>query len=307
MTMMTSSRGMFLFLLSLVALLNTCCLAEPAKVYFVNFSTLPIKLHWYDVSTRMEVYLQDLPPYQVIGMDTQTGHAFAYYIGDSKDRKVVSIDNDNSQHPTYLLGQATKSVNVGCSTTEGDLHAVIMPEWSPHGAARFLELVDMGYFDGCALNRVVKKFLTQFGIAANYEMRTEFRQANIPDDHPPRKIDFEPGFLSYAGSGPDSRSTEVFVVMPGVAPHQLSAFGADNSWETPFGYVVKEDLESVVNQWYAYGDMPPWGEGPDPQEIYRKGGYDEYLKTKFPKMSYLQKCRIVNGGGGDGELAEEEL
>eukprot|EP00957_Ditylum_brightwellii_P178894 13626847-Ditylum_brightwellii.AAC.1 len=102
--------------------------------------------------------------------------------------------------------------------------------------------------------------------------------------------------MSYAGSGPHSRTSEVFIVMPETHAHQLEYFGT-NSWETPFAQV---DLRkyggdaslSPFAKWHAYGDMPPWGEGPDPQRIYVEDGY-EYLKREFPQLDYLGLCYVV--------------
>merc|ERR1712194_847448 len=81
-------------------------------------------------------------------------------------------------------------------------------------------------------NRVVPNFLTQFGIAKDYATRTKERELTIWDDFP-KGIKFEPGMLSFAGSGHDSRTTEIVVVMPGVSEEQAAKFGA-NSWEVPF-------------------------------------------------------------------------
>ncbi|KAI2491117.1 peptidyl-prolyl cis-trans isomerase [Fragilaria crotonensis] len=139
--------------------------------------------------------------------------------------------------------------------------------------------------------------LTQFGIGADYELRTEYRTANIKDDAP-KGIAFQPGYMSYAGSGPDSRSSEIFIVMPDTGEAQLAYFGKENSWETPFGFVEPESM-STVAQWYDYGDMPPWGSGPDPQLIYEEDGY-EYLKREFPKLSYINECRILSSESNDG-------
>ena len=58
-----------------------------------------------------------------------------------------------------------------------------------------------------ALNRNVLNFLVQFGIGANYEQRSHYRSETIVDDpqwEPP--IPFQAGYLSYAGSGKNSRS-----------------------------------------------------------------------------------------------------
>ena len=130
--------------------------------------------------------------------------------------------------------------------------------WSPLGAAHFLHLVksETQYFNGCAFNRVVPGFLTQFGIGADYEQRTAYRRMTIRDDIPADpKIPFEPGYMSYAGNGKNSRTTEVFIVMPETHRSQLEYFGV-NAWETPFGYVEPEDLD-VVAKWHSYGDMAP--------------------------------------------------
>ena len=52
---------------------------------------------------------------------------------------------------------------VVCKSTQGPLEIHVVREWSPRGAARFLELVDDGYFSDLALFRCVRNFLCQFG------------------------------------------------------------------------------------------------------------------------------------------------
>lgn len=202
-----------------------------------------------------------------------------------------------------MLKPKSETKLVVCGTTEGEIHIKVKPFWSPRGAARFLELVSKQnrYYDGCALNRVVPKFLTQFGIGAKFEQRSSYRENIILDDIPSDpKIPFEPGYMSYAGSGEDSRSTEVFIVMPDTPQSQLDYFG-ENAWETPFGYVEPKDL-SVVAKWHdSYGDMAPWGNGPDPQKIYEEDGYD-YLRKDFPDMSYIRGCVII----ADDDMNDED-
>eukprot|EP00977_Amphora_coffeiformis_P013895 scaffold3782_cov170-Amphora_coffeaeformis.AAC.14 len=82
----------------------------------------------------------------------------------------------------------------------------------------------------------------------------------IPDDPQldPR-IPFDVGTMSFAGSGLNSRSSQIFI-----------SYGKSKSlgtqlWETPFGEVV-EGIENAIN-WYSYGDMPPWGKGPKQGKI----------------------------------------
>ena len=110
----------------------------------------------------------------------------------------------------------------------------------------------MGFYDGVAFNRVVPQFLIQFGIAKDYETRTDASDTAIWDDFV-EDIPFEAGFVSYAGSGPDSRTSEIFIVMPDASDEQLERFG-ENSWETPFGF-VEGDLSVLHKIYSGYGDM----------------------------------------------------
>ena len=181
------------------------------------------------------------------------------------------------------------------------LALTVYPDWSPRGAGRFLELVRKRVLDGVAINRVVPKFLAQFGIPRDHDVAAAWRSATIPDD-PKQTIPFDAGYVAFAGSGPDSRSTEMFFVMPDAPKHQLDHFGT-NPWETPIAVAdpaaVRDVLPLLEND---YGDMPPWGGGPDPQRVYARGGYD-HLAKKFPGLAYFRTCRVVEAppppAGGD--------
>mmetsp|Transcript_50347 Transcript_50347/g.54400 ORF Transcript_50347/g.54400 Transcript_50347/m.54400 type:complete len:421 (-) Transcript_50347:190-1452(-) len=254
-------------------------------------------------------------------------HILGDFQVDTPEKETAYLEYTESQQ----LNKKIENVVVECGSTEGSFRIQVKPYWSPRGAARFLELIDLSnnhsiqtttddrdnsrdqtqfpsYYDGCALNRVVTRFLTQFGISRDYPLRTKYRTDSIVDDEitdtaSSSNIPFQPGYMSYAGSGPNSRTTEVFIVMPDTPQHQLDAFG-ENSWETPFGYIETKYLDEVVSKWYSdYGDMTPWGNGPDPQKIYEKDGYDVYLKENFTNMSYLTKCVIVDAE--DLELENE--
>ena len=94
----------------------------------------------------------------------------------------------------------------------------------------------------------------------------------------------------------------MFFVMPDCPTGQLRHFGT-NAWETPFAQVLDAESLAVVGGFKAYGDMPPWGAGPDPQKIYPEGGYD-YLAREFPELDYLEKCEIMHETASEsqGEL-----
>mmetsp|Transcript_39332 Transcript_39332/g.85551 ORF Transcript_39332/g.85551 Transcript_39332/m.85551 type:complete len:233 (-) Transcript_39332:466-1164(-) len=176
-------------------------------------------------------------------------------------------------------------VLVQCETTKGTIKIDVYPEWAPLGAARFLELVKTGFFSNVGLTRVVKGFLVQFGIAANPTVQHEWnRKGNIQDD-PNIGTPVKRGTMAYAGSGINSRSTQIWISF------QPSRSLGTQPWETPFAQVHEESME-VVDAWYSgYGDMEAFGgHGPDQGKQQQQGS--TYLKN-FPDLDYITSCAIV--------------
>ena len=175
---------------------------------------------------------------------------------------------------------------VECQTTQGSIDIVIEPDWSPKGAARFLELVSNEFFIKVPLFRCVKNFLCQFGYVPD-PMYSEFtkRYPTIKDDPKLEKNRyFKKGWISFAGYGKNSRSFHLFITF-GSNPNLGTL-----DHETPIGYITRNSF-ATISEWYTnYGDMPPWGNGPDPYQIINSG--QEYLNSKFPLLDYINSCVI---------------
>jgi cyclophilin family peptidyl-prolyl cis-trans isomerase len=76
-----------------------------------------------------------------------------------------------------------------------------------------------------------------------------FARKQIKDDHkydPP--IPFEPGTISYAGGGANSRNSQLFISYGSAA-----SLGRE-LWETPIGKVISG--LNHAEDFYSYGDMP---------------------------------------------------
>jgi len=86
----------------------------------------------------------------------------------------------------------------------------VEPDWAPLGAARFLELVQDGFFTDIALFRCVARFLTQFGISENPKMK-HWHNAVIPDDPQIPGRGIKKNYVSFAGGGRNSRSSQIFI------------------------------------------------------------------------------------------------
>ena len=113
-----------------------------------------------------------------------------------------------------------------------------------------MELFERHFYDHSHFFRAVPNFLVQFGITYSHDKELQaMGRTKISDDpqlDPP--IKFEPGIISYAGSGPNSRTAQLFFSY-GSNPNLGTQL-----WETPIGKVI-EGMENA-EQFYSYGDMP---------------------------------------------------
>ena len=177
--------------------------------------------------------------------------------------------------------------NVRCETTKGPLDIELLPNISPIGAKHLVRLIEADFFRDVPLFRTVPGFLMQFGRKVG---QNEFDSVTIKDDHP-RSEDrvVSRGTLAFAGGGTDSRTNQLFFAFC----KSCGGLG-QQPWETPVGRLVGKDSHAVLDALehaHTYGDMPPWGQGPDPGKI----AADEsgsYLRG-FPKLDYMKGCRLA--------------
>ena len=97
------------------------------------------------------------------------------------------------------------------------------------------------------------------------------------------------GYLAFAGSGPNSRTTEFFFAF-----RDLQLGGSP--WEVPFGKLVGEASYQAMDRFYSgYGDMKAFGgSAPAQGQIYARGA--AYLDAEFPLLDFITECHVVGGG-----------
>jgi peptidyl-prolyl cis-trans isomerase A (cyclophilin A) len=162
----------------------------------------------------------------------------------------------------------------------------VYPEWAPLGAARFKEIIEGDVWNFARFFRVVSGFMVQWGIPGKPSEAAKWRDNKIKDD---KVIESNKrGTITFATSGKDSRTTQVFINF--VDNQNLDGMGF-----APFGKVISG--MDVVDKIYA-----GHGETPDQGQIQSAG--NTYLKKNFPKLSYIKSARIV-GGAGSGNSKEE--
>ena len=180
------------------------------------------------------------------------------------------------------VGDFPASFQVKFETTKGDFVIEVHRDWSPHGAARFHELVKAGFYDDCRFFRVIPTFMVQFGINGDPKVMDKWRDANIPDDRPSgeNRQSNQPGFVTFAKAGfPNSRSTQIFINYVNNARLDADGF-------TPFGQVLSG--MDVVKSLNAKYDGAP-SEHQD--EIQHQG--NAYLDKAFPGLDSIKKATFV--------------
>lgn len=177
-------------------------------------------------------------------------------------------------------GQAPNQYTVELDTTKGAIVIDVRRDWAPHGADRFYELVQQGYFTDVAFFRVISGFMAQVGISGDPALNTKWRAKPIPDD--PVKASNSRGTATFATSGPNSRTTQFFISFSDNS--RLDGMGF-----APFGKI--KDMTPVEALYNGYGEGAPRGRGPDQGRMQATG--NSYLREDFPKLDYIKSAKII--------------
>jgi cyclophilin family peptidyl-prolyl cis-trans isomerase len=181
------------------------------------------------------------------------------------------------------------SFRVACSTTKGPLTFEFIEAWSPIAYTHLFNMFTDHYYDQMYMYRVASNWLTQFGVNTEDKALAErYNWRHSIQDDPHTTQGFEAGTISFAGSGPNSRSSDLFV------SHRATKSLGKQPWEIPLGTVV-EGFDNFMAFYAGYGEMAPFNKaGPDQQKLRNQG--KPYAEEFFPKMDMLLKCDIVGGG-----------
>jgi cyclophilin family peptidyl-prolyl cis-trans isomerase len=156
-------------------------------------------------------------------------------------------------------------------------------DWSPHGADRFYNLVQSGYFDGDRFFRVIRGRWAQFGINGDPKIASAWRTQTIPDD--PRRESNVRGTVAFAFAVPNGRATQVFInLRDNSATHDPEPF-------VPFGKVIEGmDAADALNA--EYGEESGSGIRAGKQEpLFRDG--NAYLESYFPRLDYIKRAAVI--------------
>ena len=180
--------------------------------------------------------------------------------------------------PALLKDKAPEQYKVKFVTTRSEFTLDVTRAWAPLGADRFYNLVKHHFYDNASVFRVVPKFVAQFGISAYPAVTTAWRGTDIKDD--PVTQSNKKGYITFATSGPNTRTTQVFINLVDNARLDRMGFA-------PFG-VVEEGGMNVVEMFYdQYGDDA----GPDQSKIESQG--KPYVDKGWPKLDTIKSATLL--------------
>jgi cyclophilin family peptidyl-prolyl cis-trans isomerase len=169
---------------------------------------------------------------------------------------------------------AENATRVVLETTKGDVVLAVHPDWSPVGAAHFLELVRLGFYDGAPWFRVIDGFVAQCGIAPSPPLNEEWGEKTIQDD--PVVEGNKRGRVAFGKTGaPDSRSTHIFINY------------RDNSGLDPQGFSAFAEVVDGMD----LADSFTRCEYNDQYRLKQQGGLEDFQR-RFPQADYIKRAYI---------------
>ena len=192
--------------------------------------------------------------------------------------------------PAALMEPASAEMNepappvfrVRFETSKGDFVVEVHRAWAPRGADRFYNLVRHGFYDDQRFFRVRAGYIAQFGLSGDPAVTSAWKHATIPDD--PVLRGNTRGSLAYAMTGPNTRSTQVYVNLTDNSHLDAQGFA-------PFGEVVSGI--DVIDRLYAgYGESAGGGMRGGKQGRIEAGG-NAYLMREFPRLDYIRRAVLL--------------
>ncbi|MGE5315282.1 MAG: peptidylprolyl isomerase [Acidobacteriota bacterium] len=179
--------------------------------------------------------------------------------------------------------QAPDSFLVRYETTKGAFTVKAHRAWSPLGVDRYYELVQKQLHDGVPIFRVIPGRLIQFGLTGDSATDAMWEARGIADE--PVRIGNERGRMSYARSGPATRSAQLFINLRNNSPRYDTVMAQGVAGYPPFAEVT-EGMDVLERLEGKYGNAPS-----EYQDSISVRGL-KWLDEKFPGLDRITSVRF---------------
>jgi homoserine O-acetyltransferase len=187
----------------------------------------------------------------------------------------------NPGHPLWNR-PSPEVFRVRIDTSKGKIILEVTRSLAPRGADRFYHLVETGFYDDSRFYRVIRGRFVQFGIPGSPTIAAIWRNERFADD--PVRASNVRGTFAYAMTGPDTRTTQVYINTADQSRQDADGF-------TPFGRVV-EGMDVVDSLYAEHGENSGGGMRAGRQgKLFEEG--NSYLDREFPLLDKLLKASII--------------
>jgi len=183
--------------------------------------------------------------------------------------------------------------NVTLETTKGRFVIEVHRDWAPIGVDRFYHLIRARFYDDSRFFRVRAGAFVQFGIAGDPAVAGVWREQKIKDD-PVKQTNIR-GTIAYAMTGPDTRTTQLYINLTDNSRLDKDGFA-------PLGRVIA-GMDVLDRIYSGYGEEAGGGMRAGKQGKIFEGG-NAHLDRDFPKLDRLIKAGV--GGQGSGVREERD-
>jgi cyclophilin family peptidyl-prolyl cis-trans isomerase len=174
--------------------------------------------------------------YQVVegyGADKKVGR---YFVGGYVASDTIWTEKEAFKEFIVLLDKAIdgqldttqrKKMYITIETTKGDIELELFKSDAPKTAANFAGLAEEGYFNGVIFHRVSKGFVIQGGDSTGTGTGGKsIYGKEFEDELNPYKAGYKRGTVAMANRGPNTNTSQFFIVLRDVAlPKKYTIFG----------------------------------------------------------------------------------
>src|SRR5262249_12021234 len=187
----------------------------------------------------------------------------------------------NAPTDPFWRAPAPDVFRVVFETSRGTFTVEAHRSWAPRGVDRFYNLTRAGFFDDSRFFRVRPGYIAQFGIPGDPAISAKWKNQVILDD--PVQQSNTRGFIAYAMTGPDTRTTQLYINLADNSKLDAQGFA-------PIGQVI-DGMENVDELYSGYGEGAGGGMRGGNQGNILAGG-NAYLDASFPKLDKLIRATI---------------
>ena len=183
----------------------------------------------------------------------------------------------------WTQAEAPEYFKARFETTQGNFDIEAKREWSPKAVDRLYQLIKNEFYADVSVFRVVPNFVAQFGIHNDSLVNQGWNGVGVEDE--PNVVSNAKGTISFARSGPKTRTSQIFVNLKDNSRLDDIEYGEVKGF--PVVAKVISGMENVEKFYGEYGDK--LGRQQDSIQTYGNA----FIKKNYPEVDFIIKAYFI--------------